>query len=223
MATLSAAGAAVASLASAPSSEAAALYTDNADLTLLATFGTGIYFDLDQSSAGPTYASNLNFAGQDFRLYFYRGGSLGGETEKPSIVGATSAAQAASSGIYASRLAANALISSSLSFSSSYRYLERSGSGPWQNSFGDAYLGLRIDAGGGDFRYGWARVSYSDAANSMTLKDFAIEQQLNTGILAGDTVGAPAPVPEPGRMMLLALGIGGAALRRRRKTRASAV
>ena len=91
-------------------------------------------------------------------------------------------------------------------------YLENGGTGYWQGFSGDAYLGLRLNAGGSNYRYGWARVNYNDPANTLTLKDFAIEQNINTTILAG--AGA---VPEPSRALLLALGLGGAALRRRRK------
>lgn len=211
MAALSAAGAAAAGLASAPAAQAAILYTDVEDLTYNISSTGSIYFDLDQSSGVAPFASLSNFTGADFRLY-----GTSGNAERPRIAGTSASNQFAndSASYLVPKFAANSSIaaSSALYWPSSGGFLEFSGSGYWQGNSEDAYLGLRLDAGSGNFRYGWARINYNDTANTNTLKDFAIEQTLNTPILAG--AGA---VPEPGRALLLALGLGGAALRRRRK------
>jgi hypothetical protein len=171
------------------------------------TTGGKVYFDLDRSGGGPS----SYYAGADFYASF-----LFSMPEKPLLNGGFGGGPGRHSlsdgGNNALRLALNSPITPSGSWVS-FPYLEKNNVGPWQGTAGDAYLGLRLDAGSGNFRYGWARIDYNDAANSITLKDFAIEQTLNTPILAGD-VGA---VPEPGRALLLALGLGGAALRRRRK------
>jgi hypothetical protein len=209
MAALSAAGAAAAGLASAPAAQAAILYTDVADLTYNISSTGSIYFDLDQSSGVAPFASLSNFTGADFRLY-----GTSGNAEKPRIVGLNASSQIANSSdvtYLVNKFAANSPIGASY-WLSSVGYLENNNSGYWQGNSGDAYLGLRLNAGGSNYRYGWARINYNDTANTNTLKDFAIEQTLNTPILAG--AGA---VPEPGRAVLLALGLGGAALRRRRK------
>ena len=91
---------------------------------------------------------------------------------------------------------------------------------------------LRIDAGGGNYNYGWVEVTtqvtnrsstYLNGA-TVTVTGFAFEDQVNTAILAGDQ-GGPAPVPEPGTMAvgagLFALAVG-AHLRRRREKKAAA-
>lgn len=206
MAALSAAGAAAAGLASVPFARAAVLYTDIADFTYSISSGN-LYFDLDRSSGGPTFASNLNFTGADFHLFGYLGNN-----EKPSIEGTNSSNQIAISSdvsFLANMFAANSPIAAS-HWLSGVGYLENGGTGYWHGFSGDAYLGLRLNAGAGNYRYGWARINYNDTTNTNTLKDFAIEQNINTTILAG-------AVPEPSRALLLALGLGGAALRRRRK------
>lgn len=212
MAALSAAGAAAAGLASAPAAQAAILYTDVADLTYNISSTGSIYFDLDQSSGVAPFASLSNFTGADFRLY-----GTSGNAEKPRIVGLNASSQIANSSdvtYLVNKFAANSPIGASY-WLSSVGYLENNNSGYWQGNSGDAYLGLRLNAGGSNYRYGWARINYNDdPANSITLKDFAIEQNINIPILAGAGAGA---VPEPGRAVLLALGLGGAALRRRRK------
>lgn len=211
VAVLSAAGAAAAGLASVPSAQAAILYTDFADLTYNISSGN-IYLDLDRSSGGPLFASASSFGGADFHLFGYNNNN-----EKPSIEGTNSSNQIAISSnvsYLVNQFAANSLIAASY-WLSGVGYLENGGTGYWQgiSPTQDTYIGLRLNAGSGNFNYGWARVTYNDTLNTLTLKDFAIEQTSNTGINAG--VGAA--VPEPGRALLLALGLGGAALRRRRK------
>ncbi len=91
---------------------------------------------------------------------------------------------------------------------------------------------LRINAGGGNFNYGWVEVTaqvtnrFSNYLNeaTVTVTGFAFEDQVNTAILAGDQ-GGPAAVPEPGTMAvgagLFALAVG-VHLRRRREKKAAA-
>jgi len=84
---------------------------------------------------------------------------------------------------------------------------------------------LRIDAGGGNYNYGWVSINYDTTGPTATISGFAFEDQINTAILAGDQGGGPAPVPEPGTMAvgagLFALAVG-AHLRRRREKKAAA-
>ena len=214
IATLSAAGAAAAGLSCAPSAQAAVLYTDIADLTCSPSGTSTIFFDLDNSSGGPLFASPTTFSGYDFRLSFYPG--IFSATEKPAINGSLSGYILAD-GAFAGKLASGSPIGAASTFARTLDLDVSAGAagalpgGPWDGTVGDAYLGLRLDAGGGSFKYGWARIDYNDAANTLTLKDFALEQSLNTTINAGSTV------PEPSHGLLLALGLGGAALRRSRK------
>jgi hypothetical protein len=106
--------------------------------------------------------------------------------------------------------------------------------GPVSGSFGDwysggsGYIALRLNAGGGNYNYGWAQLSFvnnGDLTTALTISGFAFENTVNTSINAGDQGGGPAPVPEPGTMAvgagLFALAVG-AHLRRRREKKAAA-
>jgi hypothetical protein len=79
-------------------------------------------------------------------------------------------------------------------------WLENADAGPWNgggtngvDGVGTGFLGVRLDFDGTgiDYNYGWAQVRYDDAANKMTLLDFAIETQINTAITT------PALTPAP--------------------------
>ena len=87
------------------------------------------------------------------------------------------------------------------------------GAGPW-GSGGEGYLGLAISSGA-DKRYGWAQVVYDPSGDTLTLKAFALESDLN--------VGAPiSAVPEVSRPLALALGLGGLACLQARRRRSAA-
>ena len=75
------------------------------------------------------------------------------------------------------------------------------------------YVGLQWDIGGGDVRYGWARVDVTaDNNGTATLFSYAYEETPNTAIAAG-------AVPEPSALGLLAAGGGAIALANRRRRR----
>ncbi len=97
--------------------------------------------------------------------------------------------------------------------------------GQW-NGGGTGYVSLLLQDGP-DAYWGWAELQFVEAGGATTLSvtGFAFENTPNAPILAGDTGGGPAPVPEPGTMAvgagLFALAVG-VHLRRRREKKAAA-
>jgi MYXO-CTERM domain-containing protein len=123
------------------------------------------------------------------------------------------------------RLSGGALIDAAGDFwPNDWAYADRDGSPgfPWDTGLDgtSGYVGFRVAPGGGVYNYGWMAVRYDDATTgNVTVTGVAYETVVGVGILAGAT--GPVSVPEPGRagQVLLALtGMGGAVLRRRRKT-----
>ena len=76
------------------------------------------------------------------------------------------------------------------------------------------YMGLRLDLGGGNYDYGWAKLDYKPDGSTMKFTDFAFETTPNTSLLAGVT---EVPEPKTSALILLAAGALGTAAYRRRK------
>ena len=187
--------------------EAAILYSGPIDLTI--TGSQVVYFDLDQSSAGPNYAGGAPFAGDNFYLKFADNAAM----RKPYIATRTGD-QVLLAGSRAARLSLDDSISGSSSWiQGSPIYLAYNGEGPWGGG-GEGYLGLRLSDGSGGFNYGWASVNFVEGS-SMTLRDFAINTITDQPIAAG-------VIPEPATLALLLGGVAGAAavaVRGRRKAK----
>ena len=82
----------------------------------------------------------------------------------------------------------------------------------------NTYMAMRSTVGT-DFYYGWIEVTWDPNTDQFRLISAAYEDTPNTAILAGDTSGGPAPVPEPASSAVVALLMGGAALRKWRKNK----
>jgi hypothetical protein len=78
------------------------------------------------------------------------------------------------------------------------------------------YMAMRSTTGT-DFYYGWIEVTWDPNTDQFQLISAAYEDTPNTAIKAGDT--GAAPVPEPASSAVVALLMGGAALRKWRKSK----
>jgi hypothetical protein len=56
----------------------------------------------------------------------------------------------------------------------------------WNGTNQSGYAGLRIDAGGGNYNYGWVALNWTQSPDILTISGFAFENSYNTAILAGD-------------------------------------
>jgi len=81
-----------------------------------------------------------------------------------------------------------------------------------------SYMGFAF-ANGINYNYGWIEITWSGSTNTWEILAAAYESQVNTAILAGDVGSVSAPAPSPAS--LLALIVGGAALRQWRQRRRS--
>jgi hypothetical protein len=187
-----------ASVAASSEADAAVVFFD-VDPSQTIGAGQNIYFG-DINLAAGIYNLNdtdspsfgLSFSGLGTSLY---NGSGGGSIEW-GLAGSRVA-----------KLSYGATIDSTAitSWDSGYDYLTSGGTGPWTGG-ANAYAALRIDAGGGNFNYGWVSINYDTAGPTATISGFAFENQVNTPITAG-------AVPEPSTYALLALaGLFGAAV-----------
>jgi len=82
---------------------------------------------------------------------------------------------------------------------------------PMYSSSSSAYWGLAYAVGGGNFNYGWVQLSYDASTTTATFIGAAINTTPNESILVGQ-------VPEPSALSLLAVGLGGLAMMRRRRS-----
>ena len=71
------------------------------------------------------------------------------------------------------------------------------------SSFENNYWGIAYSLGGGNYDYGWVKMSYNSSSNIATLVAAAINTTANQAILVGDT---GAAVPEPSTYALFGIG-----------------
>lgn len=209
--------------------DAAIIYFDvDPDRTLVgssfgyATFGsidlgTGTY--VNNSTAGNFFAVGMDFGGDLFSAHYqgnvqwglsstdYSGGTPFQPTRVQKITYGTAISD----------------ISPSIGSWVNYGpYMSYNGTGPWVGG-GNAYAALRINAGGGNYNYGWVNINFTDngdGTSNSTITGFAFQDVVNTAINAGDQGGGgPAAVPEPGQVassLLLLAGVAGWFAYRRR-------
>jgi hypothetical protein len=71
------------------------------------------------------------------------------------------------------------------------------------SSFENNYWGIAYSLGGGNYDYGWVKMSYNSSSNIATLVAAAINTTANQAILVGDT---GAAVPEPSTYAFFSIG-----------------
>jgi len=87
-------------------------------------------------------------------------------------------------------------------------------------SFSNRYFGLIYEAGGGNYNYGWANLSFDASSLIATMNSAAMQTTENQSIVVG--AGA-APIPEPGTWAAMAIFAGGAAYAGWRRRRAESL
>jgi hypothetical protein len=96
-------------------------------------------------------------------------------------------------------------------------YTQFRANGAFSQAFGaNTYMAMRSQIGSDNY-YGWMEVTWNPTTNVFQILSAAYENTPNTMIKAGDT--GAAPVPEPASSAVVALLMGGAALRNWRKNK----
>jgi hypothetical protein len=196
------------------------------DLTDATASGSGdlmLYFDVDNTAlALDQRVRTTQFGGYDFRFGIYANEPSyyleGFKIRSSGVHNLTLDGPAHNSPI--SRLDAGTVIGpgTGLWAVTSYMDSDNFPTSTWSD-IGAGYVGLQLDApGSNNWYYGWARFTYDDAGNALTLHEFAYQRTMNTPITAGDT----GVVPEPGSVMLAAMGATGLTALRRRRAQAKA-
>ena len=177
-------------------SDAAIVYTDVPDTTI-------------SQGQGPIYINLDNVGQNEFAIAAFSNSVR----VNPYNVGGQQSLVLTSNSYYVNSFVPGALIGPDAAAASGGRFAGRQSGPDFYNFVGtDKYVGLKWDIGGGDFRFGWARVDVTPAGGgTATLFSYAYETAANTAIAAG-------VIPEPSALALLAAGGGAVALRRRRNS-----
>ena len=114
----------------------------------------------------------------------------------------------------------NPLIAPMVMSPGEWYFANNSGSGPWDGSNNNGYVGFGFTMNGGiSYNYGWASFSYLATASgsTLTLNGLAYNTVAGAPILAGEM---PTATPEPGAFALAGFGLLGLFARRMVRRRA---
>lgn len=196
-------------------SQAAIVYFDIPDQTLPLSSNTYLFLDLDGSNSSSRFAvADINT--EDLSLWDLCIGNLDVDT-----VEFTAPWGGIFGNDFPARVSSGTTILAASQPSSPYvggnAYLEFENLGFWNDTDGTAFVGVTFDPanlGTGDpstWLHGWVRVTYNDAANTITVLDWAYETTPNTSIIAGAGL-----IPEPSSIATASLALLGLIVRRRR-------
>jgi hypothetical protein len=174
--------------------DAAIVYTDVPDTTIT-------------QGQGPLYINLDNVGQNEFAIAAFSNSVR----VNPYDIGGQQSKVLTSMNYYVNSFAAGDSIGPSAAEAGGGRFAGRQVGQDFYNFVGtDKFVGLKWDIGGGNVRFGWARIDVTAANNgTATLFSYAYESTPNTAIAAG-------AVPEPSSLALLAAGGGAVALKRRR-------
>jgi len=166
--------------------------------------GGTIYFDLDRSGSAP-YAGFSTGAVSGYDFSIRPNADFNG---KPTVVATDF------NSVLNNKFSSGALIGAETgTWETTAELTNIWSTGPWNGTNGEGYLGLRMSAGGSDYRYGWALLDYESDADQISLKSFGYETALNQSIRAEGI----SAIPEPGNMSMLAALLSGSVLLRSRR------
>lgn len=200
----------MATVLAAPHAQAAVIYWNPTDATATAT---NMGFRFDMVSGAVTAASSYQDNSPTGFVFWN-----GPQAEYAFITRTTSLNDAAVGGTQMSVLIGGTSIDAASAWagasSGTWTYFDDNAAGghPWNTEVDGTtgFVGLQF-AIAGNTHYGWARFTYDDlTTGNLTLHDFAYDDVAGTSINAG-------AIPEPGSALLALAGLGGVALRRRRK------
>jgi hypothetical protein len=199
-------------MASAPAARADIVYADITDTDVLVSENI-VVIDLDRNGPGPhvlTVPWNSGFAASYDLVVSQASSALIGILDHVEFTMLNGQTWANANAGIVHRLPAGSIVgpeSSTWFGGNSWLEYQDNGAGAWDGFDGEAFIGFRFDPthAASTFNYGWFRVYYDDAADRVTLLDYAFESTPGVSIVAGSGVVA---IPESGSLLI----VGGAGL-----------
>lgn len=176
------------------------VYTDVVPDVTLNTHGAVYFVDMNGIPPSDFMVGQGLYSSTSF-IFYYNAIIPIGSGSYGSIVATTSTLSATSTYTVARGFSSSNMITSSMNFSNSALILGVSYVSPGTSLVGGDFLGTTKFAGvrfdiGGNFHYGWIRLSVSANANAVTIHDYAYEATPNTPIHVIGGIGINEPLAD---------------------------